>query len=193
MALGIKCFCQFSLIPPVTYLNTKPSYQRTWEKMTTSEYNKCVDLYSDGVFRFIVKNLKDRNEAEDIVQNTFEILWKKHKEVNYEKAKSYLFTVARNNMIDQIRKGKKMYYKDEIDETAKVENKSYTGLNEMLNDALDQLPEIQRSVVLLRDYEGYAYEEIGKMTGLSESQVKVYIFRARKALQKILVSIENVL
>ena len=66
-------------------------------------------------------------------------------------------------------------------------------LQSQLNDALDQLPDIQRTVVLLRDYEGYAYDEIGEITDLSESQVKVYIFRARKRLQEILVSIEAVL
>ena len=53
------------------------------------------------------------------------------------------------------------------------------------------LPEIQRSLILLRDYEGYSYEEIGNITGLNESQVKVYIFRGRLALKNYLVSIEN--
>ena len=66
-------------------------------------------------------------------------------------------------------------------------------LQTQLDEALDQLPEIQLTVVLLRDYEGYAYDEIGEITNLTESQVKVYIFRARKRLQEILVSIESVL
>lgn len=161
--------------------------------MTAAEYNNCVNMYSDGVFRFIVKNMKDRDESADVVQNAFEILWRKHEEVSYEKAKSYLFTVARNNMIDQIRKGKRMSYEEELSETARVEAKSYTGLSEVLDEALNQIPEMQRSVILLRDYEGYSYEEIGEITGLNESQVKVYIFRARKSLQKILVDIENII
>jgi RNA polymerase sigma-70 factor (ECF subfamily) len=48
-------------------------------------------------------------------------------------------------------------------------------------------------VILLRDYEGYSYQEIGGITGLSESQVKVYIFRARKALKAYLVRMDNVI
>ena len=66
-------------------------------------------------------------------------------------------------------------------------------MQETLHNALDQLPEIQRTVILLRDYEGYDYSEIGKITKLKESQVKVYIFRARKKLKQILVSVEAVL
>ena len=61
-----------------------------------------------------------------------------------------------------------------------------------LEKALNKLPEIQKSVVLLRDYEGYSYEEIGEICGLKESQVKVYIFRARTFLKNYIGSIEKV-
>ena len=47
--------------------------------------------------------------------------------------------------------------------------------------------------MLLRDYEGYSYQEIAEIAGLSESQVKVYIFRARTALKKELKSIDNLI
>ncbi|HFB61480.1 MAG TPA: RNA polymerase sigma factor, partial [Bacteroidetes bacterium] len=69
----------------------------------------------------------------------------------------------------------------------------YSDLKEVLDKAVEQLPEIQRSVVLLRDYEGYSYREIGQITGLSESQVKVYIFRARLFLKKFIGKPEVVL
>ena len=67
----------------------------------------------------------------------------------------------------------------------------YSDLKEILDEALQRLPELQKSLVLLRDYEGYSYDEIGRITGLNESQVKVYIFRARTTLKNYLVSIEN--
>ena len=69
----------------------------------------------------------------------------------------------------------------------------YSDLKEVLNEAVDRLPEIQRSVVLLRDYEGYSYEEIGRITGLNESQVKVYIYRARVALKNYIGSLDVVI
>lgn len=161
--------------------------------MTVEEFNRCVDNYSDNVFRFIVANIKVDADAEDVVQNAFSILWERREEISYDKAKSYLFTVARNNMIDNIRKLKRMDFTDTVPETKGVERNSFTGAGDALDTALERLPEIQRTVVLLRDYEGYAYKEIAEMVELTETQVKVYIFRARKALQQYLIKIDNVI
>jgi RNA polymerase sigma-70 factor (ECF subfamily) len=63
----------------------------------------------------------------------------------------------------------------------------------LLNEALYRLSETQRSLVLLKDYEGYSYEEIAVITSLSISQVKVYLHRARIQLKNYLVKPENVL
>ena len=52
--------------------------------------------------------------------------------------------------------------------------------------------QIQKTVLLLRDYEGYTYSEIGEMTGLTETQVKVYIFRARRQMKAYFVHLENI-
>jgi len=64
---------------------------------------------------------------------------------------------------------------------------------EILQDALGRLNETQRSLVMLKDYEGYSYEEIGRITGLNESQVKVYLHRARIQLKAYIVKMENVI
>jgi len=62
--------------------------------MTRKEYNKCVDLYADRVYRFIIKNMKHHEDAQDVVQNAFEKLWIHSEKVFFEKARSYLFTTA---------------------------------------------------------------------------------------------------
>lgn len=161
--------------------------------MTVKEYNKTVELYSDNVFRFILKNIRDEEKAKDIVQDAFVKLWQKAKEVDVEKSKSYLFTTAYRKMIDLIRREKKQGDWNEVQESAYSHREQYTGIAEVLQDALKKLTEIQRSVIMLRDYEGYDYAEIGEITNLSLSQVKVYIFRARKILKDYLVSVEVVL
>jgi RNA polymerase sigma-70 factor (ECF subfamily) len=74
-----------------------------------------------------------------------------------------------------------------------VQNRPVNNLKKVLDDALARLSETQRSLVLLKDYEGYSYEEIGKITGLNESQVKVYLHRARLQLREYLVKMENVI
>ena len=158
--------------------------------MTVEEYNKSVDLYSDGIFRFILKNIKDEDEAKDIVQDTYEKLWIRASDVSFNKVKSYLFSTAYHTMIDKIRKNKRVTnLSDEIDDLGTYTD-TYNGLSEVLDQALRQLSEVQRSVILLRDYEGYAYNEIAEITDLSESQVKVYIYRGRLVLKKYIGSIE---
>lgn len=152
--------------------------------MTTKDYNQCVDEHADGVYRFILKNIKDEDKARDIVQDSFEKMWNKAAEIAAEKAKSYLFTTAYHTMIDLIRREKKQTeLNDEAINQHSVTN-NYSDLKEVLNEALTRLPEMQRHVIMLRDYEGYSYQEIGEITNLNESQVKVYIYRARTFLKK---------
>ncbi|MDZ4750940.1 MAG: RNA polymerase sigma factor [Flavobacteriales bacterium] len=163
--------------------------------MTVKEYNECVDLYSDGLFRFLVKNTKDREKAQDLVQDTYAKLWTKVEDVSFEKAKSYIFTSGYHTMIDLFRREKRQleYSAEEIRTGTSSTSRQYNDLNEVLNEALDKLPPVQKSVIMLRDYEGYSYEEIEKITGLNESQVKVYIYRARVTLKNYLVKLENVI
>lgn len=161
--------------------------------MTEREYNECVHQYADNVFRFIVKNLRHEEDAKDIVQTAFEKLWRNRDAVENSKSKSYLFTVAYNQMIDHLRKVKRIQLKDEFTSDTRVQHQPANNLKKALQDALNRLNEVQKSLVMLKDYEGYSYDEIGKITGLNEGQVKVYLHRARLTLRNYLVSPENVM
>ncbi|MBN8876591.1 MAG: RNA polymerase sigma factor [Sphingobacteriales bacterium] len=161
--------------------------------MTEREYNECVNTYSDNVYRFILKNLRHEEDARDVVQTAFEKMWRNRHEVDPLRSKSYLFTVAYHQMIDHIRKVKRISLKEEFTEGTKVQDRPVNNLKKVLEEALSRLSETQRSLVLLKDYEGYSYEEIGRITNLSESQVKVYLHRARVQLKEYLVKIENVI
>jgi RNA polymerase sigma factor (sigma-70 family) len=161
--------------------------------MTAAEYNLCVDQFADGIYRFILKNIKDEEKARDVVQDTFEKLWVKLATVGFEKSKSYLFTTAYHTMIDMIRKEKRMTALDDVNKLNYSHTDQYTDLHEVLNEAISRLPAAQRSVIMLRDYEGYSYEEIAEITGLTESQVKVYIFRGRMFLKEHIGSLEAVI
>ena len=161
--------------------------------MTEKEYNECVNNYADNVYRFILKNLRHEEDARDVVQTSFEKMWRNREAIDAAKCKSYLFTVAYHQMIDHIRKVKRIQLVDEFAEKTGVHEKPVHNLKKVLEEALDRLSETQRSLVLLKDYEGYSYEEIGRITGLNESQVKVYLHRARLQLKNYLVRIENVI
>ncbi|MGC4035086.1 MAG: RNA polymerase sigma factor [Chitinophagaceae bacterium] len=161
--------------------------------MTEREYNECVNTYADNVFRFIVKNLRNEEDARDVVQTAFEKMWRNRDEVDATKSKSYLFTVAYHQMIDHIRKNKRIQLKEDFGDEVKVHDRPAHNMKKVLEEALNRLSETQKSLVLLKDYEGYSYEEIGKITGLNESQVKVYLHRARTQLKNYLVKPENVM
>ncbi|MDF1573792.1 MAG: RNA polymerase sigma factor [Bacteroidales bacterium] len=161
--------------------------------MTVGEYNKAVDAYADKLYRFILKNLKDVVVSEDIIQDTFEKLWIKLEEVSALKVKSYLFTSAYHTMIDYIRKEKKNSHVDLSGSYEESVTNQYSDLGEVLESAVQNLPPDQKAVVMLRDYEGYSYKEIAEITGLNESQVKVYIYRARVYLKAYIGSMEKVI
>lgn len=161
--------------------------------MTEREYNECVHQYADNVFRFIVKNLRHEEDARDVVQSAFEKLWRNRDAVETAKSKSYLFTVAYNQMIDHLRKAKRIHLQEDFSADTRVHHQPVNNMKKALQEALNRLSEVQKSLVMLKDYEGYSYDEIAQITGLNEGQVKVYLHRARLALRNYLVSPENVM
>ena len=161
--------------------------------MTEKEYNECVHLFADNVYRFIVKNLRHEEDAKDVVQTAFEKLWINREIVENERSKSYLFTVAYHQMIDHIRKNKRIKLQEDFSAETRTTKEPHPNIKKILNEALNKLSETQRSLVLLKDYEGYTYDEIAKITSLSVSQVKVYLHRARIQLKTYLVKPENVI
>lgn len=161
--------------------------------MTVREYNAAVREFADPVYRFIRGSIRDEHRANDIVQDSFEKLWMHVSEIDYGVVKSWLFTTAYNTMIDIIRKEKRMSGMEEVIHENLVYESGYSDLNEILHKAIERLPEVQRTSILLRDYEGYSYREIGEITGQSEAQVKINIYRGRVALKSYIGKIETIL
>ena len=162
--------------------------------MDRSQYNQCVEQYADRLFRFAFSSLRNREQAEDVVQESFARIWEKVKTIDFAKAKSYLFTTAHHAMIDEVRQQQHFASIEDLTPTSENSTQSpYPDVNDILHKALATLPEAQRNALLLRDYEGYSYQEIGDITGMSEAQVKVNIFRARTALKNKLKSIDNLI
>lgn len=161
--------------------------------MTTQEYNNCVDEHADGVYRFVLKNLRDEEMARDVVQEAFLKMWEKAATITGSKAKSYLYTTAYHTMIDTIRREKRYTSEDQVSDQVFSSRTQYSDLKEVIDEAFTKLNEVQRTVLLLRDYEGYSYKEIGEIVNLSDDQVKVYIFRARMNMKKYIGSLETVI
>lgn len=162
--------------------------------MTVAEYDKCVSQYSDNLYRFALKSLRSDDEAKDIVQESFLRLWENREAVLSGKEKSYLFTVAYRLIVDRVRMGKRYTGDESVLCTSPAPGRpDCNGISELIDRFLDELPPLQKSLIMLRDYEGYSYREMAEMTRLSETQVKVYIFRARTTLRRIIGDINNIL
>lgn len=153
--------------------------------MTRQEYNSCVKTLSDRVYRYCLKSAATTAEAEDAVQLAFVKLWNNRETILACKAKSWLFTTAYRNILDERRKDKNRNVLMDYDENMVDADHSQSRyeIREILERALDELPLEQKTAIMLRDYEGYAYEEICEIMDCSLSKVKTLIFRARKKLQ----------
>lgn len=161
--------------------------------MNRFQYNTCVDQYADGLYRFALASLRNREEAEDVVQDCFARVWEHRGAVDFSKAKTYLFTTAHHRIIDLFRQRHQETEVDALFQLADNRGNSYPDVNSILHKLVGSLPEAQRTAVLLRDYEGYSYQEIGEITGQSEAQVKVNIFRARTALRDVIKRMDNLI
>ena len=153
--------------------------------MKRHEYNIAVSTHSGKLYGFALKFLRNAEDAQDIVQDVFEKLWINRKKVEVEKAKAWMFTTAHNAMINHVMKKQRMVLPGDelIPEKAKTERSVFES-SQVVDRAVSILPPVQKSIILLRDLEGYTYEEIGDILQLSPSQVKVYLFRARNKIKK---------
>lgn len=124
--------------------------------------------------------------CKDLLQETFMKLWEFKDRINPDSVKSWLFTTAYHAMLKQISEQKKFVMKDaaEINIEANTDN-SFED-KQFFEHYLPLLPQVQRSILVLKDLEGYNYKEIGEMLNISDSQVKVYLFRARQKLRDML-------
>ena len=156
--------------------------------MTPSEYNDNVYKHSDSLYRFALRYTGDSQESEDCVQDCFVLLWEHRDEIEANGAKGYLMRVMYRKLVDMHRH--KVVERDVKKElTPKQEDYNHHHdfeLHDAIQKALNQLPDIQRQLILMKDLEGYDYHEISNITGLSEQQVGVYLYRARKTMKTLL-------
>lgn len=161
--------------------------------ISTQEYNQAVKEYTQRIFRFLYKSLKDPEAVNDLVQDCYLKLWQNRDKVSPPKIKSWLFSVAYHAMLDYLAECSRKVPLDAETQVIQVFQNSQFDTQAVIERALAELPPLQKSIILLRDMEGYEYREIGEILSLNESQVKVYLFRARQKVKDFIKELAHVL
>lgn len=149
----------------------------------------------DKLFRMALRITMQREEAEDVVQEVLIKLWNQRDSLReIVSLESYAITITRNLSLDHLRRaGNKTVSMDGEYIIPERSVNPYDSIYAQegirrIHALLAELPEKQRSCMQLRDFEGKNYREIADIMGITEDQVKVNIFRARKYIKEHLKS-----
>lgn len=164
--------------------------------MSLEAFKSRVLPAKDKMYRFAMRLLRDEEEAKDVVQEAMIRVWNKREEMHtYLNMEAWCMRVVRNLSLDRLKS--KQYNQDRLDETYNLRD---NGINperkteidntmEKIHNFIARLPEKQRQIIQLRDIEGFSYKEIGDILNLDANNVKVNLFRARKAVRENLLTI----
>lgn len=166
--------------------------------MDKAEFEKIIRSVEDRAFRLALSMLADRDEAEDAVQDVLEKLWRNRTTAgNYQNPQAFVLASVRNLCVDRIRNRNMRREKaDNIvrssERTAEIgEGIDTRDINEAIARIIAELPEKQKTVIHLRDIEEMEYADIARITGMDETNIRVALSRARKAVRDELVKIMN--
>ena len=165
-------------------------------KGDTNAFSVLVERYKDLIFTLTMRMLKNREEAEEVAQDTFIKAFKSlNKYKGESKFSTWLYKVAYNSSLDRIKKNKRYLNDVAIDEYTKHEVKTIDNAfdtlvqkerNEVIKGCIDRLPSEDNFILTLYYFEELALEEISEITGVNSNNLKVKLFRARKKLATIL-------
>ncbi|QGY42794.1 RNA polymerase sigma-70 factor [Maribellus comscasis] len=164
-----------------------------------NDLNKLKEIfyfYFDSACLYAESIIKDKNYAEDLVIECFERLWEEREKIFVrESVRNYLFRSVRNKCIDHLRQ-KKRYFEIEIEKAFELNSLKASSayfdttdplelkeLEQMIEDAIDQLPDACKTIFLLNRKHGLKYKEIAEQLNLSVNTVEVQMGRALKKLK----------
>ena len=156
-----------------------------------AEYRQATEQHRQRVYSFAYYSLRAKEDAEDVTQEVFIKLWQHWQKVDHGKLGAWLMRVARNAVIDHVRKQRPAqanldHYADVDDQAGRSDEASEIDRQiskDQLQLAIKSLDDPFRSIVVMRDVQGLNYADIQASLSISESQVKVYLHRGRRKLR----------
>lgn len=159
------------------------------EKLTLQEYEEAFDLYYTAIRNFLYFKTSQAELAEDVAQDAFVKLWETRDKIDKSSIKAYLYTIANNLAINQLKRDQ-LKYKFLNLQVERKEKKTPQYLMEMqefdqkLQDTLAKIPEGAREVFLMNRVEGLKYREIAERLGLSMKAIEKRMSRALAILRE---------
>lgn len=159
--------------------------------MENISFRTTVLPLSDRLFRLALRITMNRAEAEDVVQDTLLRVWEQRGQwEQIDSLEAFALTICRNRALDSLKRmGRDTKSLDEMDGNHQATDSGLHRIEareqlSLVRKFMDGLPEVQRTIMLLRDIEGKTYQEIAQTLGISETQVKVYLHRARTKIKE---------
>lgn len=171
------------------------SFSRLTDK-TAKVFDTYVENLKDKVYRFAKKILNDHDDAQDVMQDVFERLWKMRKELNkFNSVDAFTIRMTKNLCLDRIKHKKVKYTKlkliREQTDIMKTDDYSKTETSEIIKMLIERLPEKQKMIMHLRDIEGLEFREIAEIMEMELNAVRMNVSRARKTVKEQLIKIMN--
>ncbi|MBA4853865.1 RNA polymerase sigma factor [Emticicia sp. BO119] len=167
--------------------------------MDLKVFTQSVLQHQSRLFRVAKLFLKNTEEAEDTVQEIFLRLWDKRQQLDaYNSVEALAVQMTKNLCLDKLKSHAYNYTSTGL-ETVEVSTRNYTpheqtelaDSNELLKKIIDDLPEIQKTILHLRDVEEYSFEEIEQITGQTINNIRVILSRARKSVRDSYLKTNN--
>lgn len=178
----------------MTIINDQTYIKKTLDG-DTNAFAFLIDRYKDMIFSLAFKMVKNREEAEEISQDTFIKAYKNLSKFKGEsKFSTWIYKIGYRSCLDSLKKQKEKYNTDTIDEITINKIKGTTDILEtierkeralIIEKCLDKLPQDERSILWFFYFEELSLKEIVEITSLSQANVKVKLHRARKHLLSI--------
>ena len=165
-------------------------------EMSDKNFEKLILPLRDKLYRFALRMLKHEQEAEDVLQEVFLKLWQKESYLtNINNYEAWTVRMVRNRALDILKS--KRYMEVEVHERDSLDDRDPQTMMEgtdtmaLIEQAVAHLPLVQQQIFHLRDVEGMDNKEIAQALDMPETQVKVYLHRARKALKAQIIKYES--
>jgi RNA polymerase sigma-70 factor (ECF subfamily) len=153
-----------------------------------TDFTSLYEAFAADVFRFALYLSGDRADAEDITSETFMRAWTSHEPIRTETVKGYLFTIARNVFLKQLRtSGRRAPLDENLRDSrpSAFDHAQQRAEVASVLEAMQSLPDLDRAALVMRTFDELPYREIARVLEITETAAKVKVHRARASLMNL--------